>query len=472
MPADIYPIQVEVNEANILKITRTFKSAYADILEEIEGATNFGVANRKAILKQIEQVLSDLGTDVQKFIEKELPKYYKSGADDAVKQLRNTGADVSVSEGFNRVHKDAIVALVDETAEAFGESMTGVNRSARLLLGKAVREAITQRMATSVISGDALRDIKLMIVGLLKQQGLSALVDKGGHTWTLDRYAEMLFRTKAVEARNRGLANRMVENNYDLVQVSSHGTDHEACAVWEGKILSVSGKNAGYPTVAEAELSGLFHPNCKHAINVLIPSLASKTRAYDPNTKTLTAPGQSVTKPLSKQLEPLAIAADSYDPKFKMQVIKIAESLGVKSQGGPVKSLPRATEKILGESNGQIDSLMDWNRSVLLIDDPKRLDAFVEGVKKEFEVVRVKSNLTSKADEYKKALINVKMDNGLIGEIQVATPEMWRAKTELGGDALYHVVRVESEGWQELRVKMEQLYREADAMATARLKAS
>ena len=209
MPADVYPPQVEVNEKNILKITDTFKTAYKDIYDEIANATNFGVANRKAILKQIEQILEDLGVDTQKFIESELPKYYKSGADDAIKQLRNVGAPVNVSEGFNQIHKDAIVALVDETSEAFGEAMTGVSRSARLLLGRAVREAITQRMATSIISGDALRDIKQMIVGLLQQQGLDALVDRGGRKWKLDRYAEMLFRTKAVEARNRGLSNRM-----------------------------------------------------------------------------------------------------------------------------------------------------------------------------------------------------------------------------------------------------------------------
>ncbi len=291
---DVYPLQVEVNEDNILKITSTFKGAYKDIVDEIVGATNFGVANRKAILKQIEAILAELGTDVESFIETELPKYYKTGADDAVVQLRNTGVDVSVSEGFNRIHKEAIVALVDDTAEAFGESMTGVARSARLLLGRAVREAITQRMATSIISGDALRDIKLMIKGLLEEQGLDALIDRGGHKWTLDRYAEMLFRTKAVEARNRGLANRMVENGYDLVQVSNHNTDHEACRVWEGKILSISGESDGYPTVAEAEVAGLFHPQCKHAINVLIPSLAAKTRAYDPNTKTLMGPGETI----------------------------------------------------------------------------------------------------------------------------------------------------------------------------------
>lgn len=290
----LYPEQVEVSEQNILAITKTFKDAYRDIVTEISTATNFGTANRRAILRQIEEILRELGVDVQRFIERELPQYYRTGADDAVKQLRNVGAPIDVSEGFNRIHQAAIVALVDDTATAFGESLTGVGRSANLLLGRVTRDMLTQKMAKGLIAGDPLRKVRLMIKGVLQEQGLDALIDKGGNKWTLDRYADMLFRTKAVEARNRGLANRMVENDFDLVQVSKHNTNHKACAVWEGKILSLTGATEGYPTIDMAQKAGLFHPNCKHAINVLVPSLARRTRAYNPDTQTLTPAGASL----------------------------------------------------------------------------------------------------------------------------------------------------------------------------------
>jgi hypothetical protein len=90
----------------------------------------------------------------------------------------------------------------------------------------------------------------------------------------------MLFRTKVVEARNRGMVNRMAENGYDLVQVTAHAGTCPICAPWEGKILSISGQSKEYDSVAEAEADGLFHPNCRHAINTLVPSLAKKTNAY------------------------------------------------------------------------------------------------------------------------------------------------------------------------------------------------
>ena len=283
----MYPSQVEVTPENITKLTKTLETAYSSILKEITTATNFGVANRKAILAQIEKKLEGLGVNVQEFLKTQLTDQYKSGANAAVKQLRNVGADVSVSEGFNRVHTNAIAALVDDASRAFGESLTGIDRSAQLLLGKVSREALTQQLAEGIIGGKATREVTKIIKQTLEEQGLTALIDKGGKTWQLDTYAEMLYRTKSVEARNRGLMNRMVENDYDLVQVSDHNSSHPACAEWEGVILSATGATPGYDTVADAEAAGLFHPNCQHAINVLIPSLASETNAYDPDEETI-----------------------------------------------------------------------------------------------------------------------------------------------------------------------------------------
>lgn len=282
----MYPLQVEINEKNILKLQKTFKRAQAAIEREIFNATDFGVANRQNILSQIDAIVDDLAIKVDGFVQKELPLYYDRGLEDADKQLKNVGAELGLSEKFNLVHQDAILALVDDTARAFAESMTGVKRSARTVLGKAVREEITQAIAKGLIGGEATRSVKGAIKELVREQGISALVDKGGKKWTLDRYSEMLFRTKAVEARNRGLANRMVEFNYDLVQVSNHNSEHRECAYWEGRILSVTGQTKGYPTVAQAEAGGLFHPNCKHAINALIPSLARQTEAYNPDERT------------------------------------------------------------------------------------------------------------------------------------------------------------------------------------------
>jgi hypothetical protein len=282
----MYPVQVEIDDAKIAKLTKTFARAYEDIVQQLTTATDWGVQNRKQILAQVEKILEDLGAEAQTFTQEQITQAYKAGAGEAIDQLNNVGAEINVAGGFNRIHKEAIAALVDDTSRAFGESMSGVVRSVQTFLGRATREMITQKIATGMIGGAALREVKANIKTQIAEKGLAALTDKAGHTWSLDRYAEMLVRTKVVEARNRGLINRMVENEYDLVQVSSHSGSCPICSRWQGEILSSTGATPGYPTLDEAEADGLFHPNCRHAINTLIPSLAKQTDAYDNGTPT------------------------------------------------------------------------------------------------------------------------------------------------------------------------------------------
>lgn len=285
----LYPKSITIDDAKLNKLTKTYEQAYIDIYNEISSATDFGIARRKIILAQIEQILKDLGVNTQEFIDENIPVYYKAGADMAVKQMQAIDMPLKIKTGFNRVHKASINMLVDDTASAFGESISGVNRSARALLSAVAKEALTQKLATGLTSGAALRKVQQQLVGQLKQEGLDALVDKGGNSWTLDRYTEMLIRTKFVEARNMGLKNRLVENDVDLVQVSSHGAT-DVCADWEGEILSLTGATTeledGTPvaTVADAEADGLFHPNCRHAINGLNMELAQQTMAWNADT--------------------------------------------------------------------------------------------------------------------------------------------------------------------------------------------
>lgn len=280
-----FPQRVQVNEQNIEKVTTFYKRAYQEIVDEIQGATKFGKNNRRAILQQVEKILTELGVDTQEFVKQELPKYYETGADQAVAQLKSINANVLVSTGFNKVHKEAILAIIDDSAKAIAESISGVGRSASRLLNTAVKEELKFRLAAGETSGEALEQTKKKIKGILQEEGLSALTDKSGRKWELDRYTEMLIRTKGVEARNTGLVNRLVENGYDLVQVSAHGAT-DTCGPWEGKILSATGKTKGYPTVDDASSdSHLFGPNCRHAINVIVLDLAKETMGWNPETQ-------------------------------------------------------------------------------------------------------------------------------------------------------------------------------------------
>lgn len=184
--------------------------------------------------------------------------------------------------GFTTINKSAVEALVSDAQKSFGDALSTVNRSARQIFNQATQQAIKDRLASGEIGGLDRVKIASDIKQIVADQGVAALTDKGGRQWTLDRYAEMLTRTKIVEARNTGLGHKLAQNGFDLVEVSSHGAT-DVCGDWEGKILSLSGQTDGYPTVDEATADGLFHPNCEHAVNAIVPDLSTLTVAYNPD---------------------------------------------------------------------------------------------------------------------------------------------------------------------------------------------
>lgn len=77
-----------------------------------------------------------------------------------------------------------------------------------------------------------------------------------------------------MQAHLEGTANRLVEHGHDLVRVSSHAGSCPLCLPYQGKILSLTGRDKDdprcYATLREAKDNGLFHPNCRHAYSLFI----------------------------------------------------------------------------------------------------------------------------------------------------------------------------------------------------------
>ena len=81
----------------------------------------------------------------------------------------------------------------------------------------------------------------------------------------------MLTRTTLARIDRNAQVNTLVGNGCDLARISEDGGGDvcEACARWEGKVVSLTGATKGFPTLADAEADGLFHPNCVHRVEYL-----------------------------------------------------------------------------------------------------------------------------------------------------------------------------------------------------------
>lgn len=174
-----------------------------------------------------------------------------------------------------------------------------------------------------------------------------------------------------------------------------------------------------------------------------------------------------------QQVTNIAKQAKNYQQSFQAAVDEIAHSQGVVAEHGPVKTVERAIQKAVHEKGGDLSSIQDWNRSFIPVNAPEDVNKFLDVIKSKFgDPVNIKNNFTDATGAYKKILVNVTTPEGHTAEIQFTTPEMWRAKMELGGDKLYNQVRLQQGDWQAITMKMNKLYSDAEGASAARLKSS
>lgn len=196
------------------------------------------------------------------------------------KSLISTTPQIETTALFTTIDKRTVAALVDDASSSFADALTTVGRSVRAITSSIFQQEVKARLAEGTITGETRASIAASIKQKIADQGITALKDKGGNSWSLDRYADMLTNTKLREARNTGLQNKMLQNSNDLVQVSDNASIHPECAIYEGKVLSLNGTTPGYDTVDDATVGGLFHPNCQHTINAIEPDLAEMTYGW------------------------------------------------------------------------------------------------------------------------------------------------------------------------------------------------
>lgn len=108
----------------------------------------------------------------------------------------------------------------------------------------------------------------------------TAFIDRGGHVWSLERYADTVIRSTVNRTYNELRISRMGEYGVDLVLVSAHPDPREICSKIQGKVASLKrpGENdSKYPSIYEfgyGEPGGIRGVNCKHLFYPWIEGLS------------------------------------------------------------------------------------------------------------------------------------------------------------------------------------------------------
>lgn len=157
--------------------------------------------------------------------------------------------------------------------------------------------------------------------------------------------------------------------------------------------------------------------------------------------------------------KPIMERAAQANDDFGMKLKRVAEELGAKAKHGPLKKLGRTSEKLADEyleglarnpdlklsSQLAEETLKDLVRGSLIFNTEQQAVAAIETIRAKYDVLRVKDRFAKPlATGYRDILINVRLDNGTIAEIQLHIPGMFAAK-DLGHE-VYGVERAKPAG--------------------------
>ena len=235
----------------------------AEVLSAI-GAKMTQAGKAQAIAK-IKAIIQTTDPAVKEWIAQAIPNSYILGMKQADKNLGRQIKNITVEDLKTlkdlSIHAEAVNALMGDTYLDFANSMNGLVRGAEKQINQALKIQMRAKIGSNLVTGMDIRQAKKDVIKLLGDKGFSVLTDRGGNSWTIPRYSEMLARTHTIRSYNDATINRSNEFGNDLVQITEHAGSCSLCAGYEGNIYSLSGKNNKYPYF---DLDFPLHPNCTH----------------------------------------------------------------------------------------------------------------------------------------------------------------------------------------------------------------
>lgn len=196
---------------------------------------------------------------------------YLQGIESAIADMTEVG-----------VERSTLVRTNVATAQAFAreavQQLQGTHLAILRQTDDVYRQAVAEGTRGAAAGIETRRQAAQRVLNTFADKGISGFQDSAGRNWQLDTYSEMATRSALGRAAIQGHIDSLQANGRDLVIVSDSPEECPLCRPWEGKVLSLSGRDRRYPSMADARSGGLFHPNCTHRTGLYTPGL---TRPLD-----------------------------------------------------------------------------------------------------------------------------------------------------------------------------------------------
>ena len=247
------------------------------IIDEItrKRAAGFVDYAEVAALERVQQILQNMVDESWDYVPQMIEKiFYRSDKDAA--GYSNARALTSQQTGAIKQLSDNLLGEILEASEEAYRTVSGFFSVGRLEADP-YRSVGLKVMIEQQAEGTGWTKASARMAQELKNQGITAFVDKAGRRWTLSDYCNMCARTTARQAE---VAAVLTADDHDLWQISRIGSTCPVCAPLEGRVYSKSGTDPVYPPLSLAfgkvdmfgpeslENSYLnIHPGCLHSLH-------------------------------------------------------------------------------------------------------------------------------------------------------------------------------------------------------------
>jgi Phage minor capsid protein 2 len=259
-------------EYDVKKLVRYYEKAIDDILRELEriDLANFQRANATATLKSISEILKDLDSDASAWAEMAMTKAVTDGIIRALITLEvvETVQQAQAIVKFNRINRELVKAATADTQADLLAVTKNVDRKVRAAVRQVTAEVFRANLPKGINATQSLRqDITTWLRQQLGDSVNTGIIDAAGRRWKPTTYAEMLVRTKMMEAHKEATVNEAISRDVLYAVISSHGAK-DMCRLYEGKIVKLDRNAPGdYPYLYSLPRRDIFHPNCRHVLS-------------------------------------------------------------------------------------------------------------------------------------------------------------------------------------------------------------
>jgi len=222
---------------------------------------NISRRRKEELLRQVEKIIEELTSKSGQRMAEIVGDEYRSGAAAAVNQMIKVGA---VAESIDRtlkpiIHQRAAQAIMDEAFYSILEASEHMSRDAK----KRIEDAVRQANERSLVEGVSRRQATKQAVAELNERGITGMIARNGALIPADKYMSGVVHFHLRKAHVTGSKNMSVQNGYDLVYINEVGITCEYCAVYQGRVYSISGDDPRFPKLEEEPP---YHAHCVHSM--------------------------------------------------------------------------------------------------------------------------------------------------------------------------------------------------------------